>query len=404
MFINKSILKYYLFQAATFPGFIIPINVLYLIYHDLSFTEIALASIVTEVIVFISEIPTGYISDNIGRRNALVLSVSLYTIVRAAFVFASSFYVFVVLFGILGIAGTLQSGSVDAWLYETLDEQERAGDFTEVRGRGSAIRLWFGAVMMILGAILYTFQPEYPYIAATIISAVGILVLITLPKNAQYVREQTNEENLTTVKAFSAIYNQLSTPHLRYFVIYIGLFFAIAYSVNEYTQPVTVEALDLILKSSFQLIRDTSEEILLGGIFALFSIATAFASEFASNIEDFFGQRRVFFAIPVIASGIIVLSNFVSSLIISVFFVTRLSNSIIKPISARYINDRIKSFGRATVLSAVALVYAAIRIPFLLIGGRLADVRGPVFSIFILGFVFLAITIPSYVVYFYIGD
>jgi MFS family permease len=120
---DRTLLKYYLFRAVTFPGFIMPINILYLLYHDITFTQLATMSIITEIVVFTSEVPTGYLADRIGRRNSLVLSVLLYTFVRAAFVFAETFHAFAALFAVLGIAQTLQSGSVDAWLYETLAER-----------------------------------------------------------------------------------------------------------------------------------------------------------------------------------------------------------------------------------------------------------------------------------------
>jgi MFS family permease len=393
---SRTLLKYYLFRAVTLPGFIMPINVLYLLYHDITFTQLATMGIITEVVIFTSEVPTGYLADRIGRRNSLILSVMLYTFVRAGFVFADAFTTFAALFAVLGIARTLQSGSVDAWLYETLAERDESDEFTRVRGRGSAIRQWVGAATMIAGGFLYVLEPTYPYVAATALSAIGVFVLLTLPANAQYSRDDDGDE-LTTLEAFSRIRERVTSPPLRSYVLYVGLFFAVLYAVNEYTQPITVDTLEPLLQEVLAQY-DVPGETSLGFIFAGFTFLTAFASDRAAAIEERLGFHRTMLLLPVATGVVLVSSSLIPLVFVPLFFVTRMSKAVIRPVSAGYINDHVESFGRATVLSAVSLVYALVRMPFLLAGGVVADLTSPQIAVPVLGLVFLVLVPVVYLV------
>lgn len=73
------------------------------------------------------------------------------------------------------------------------------------------------------------------------------------------------------------------------------------------------------------------------------------------------------------------------------FFGLRAGRSLLRPIVGQYHNDRLDSAGRATVLSAVAMVYALVRVPFTLGSGVLADWTSPLASVAAMGGVFLVV-------------
>lgn len=175
----------------------------------------------------------------------------------------------------------------------------------------------------------------------------------------------------------------------------MGLFFAVLYSINEYTQPVSVDTLEPVLEAVLARY-DVPAETSLGFIFAGFMFVTAFASDRAAAIENRLGFHYTMLLLPV-ATGVVVLSSSLVPLVfVPLFFVTRTTRAVIKPVSAGYINDHVESFGRATVLSAVALVYAVIRIPFLLAGGVVADVTTPQVAVPVLGLAFLVLAPAIY--------
>ncbi|WP_158413646.1 MFS transporter [Haladaptatus cibarius] len=373
-----------------------PVYTLFLLLRGLSFTQIGITGTATALAAIIGEIPTGYVGDRIGRRNSLIISQLLFASVPAGLVISHSFPAFLLVFSLLGIAETFQTGSGDAWLYDTLDDKEKTELFTHIRGRGGAIRKWVGAGTMIAGGVLYTVEPTYPFIAATILSTFGAVVLVTLPKSSNYASDEDTAA-FRTVDAFVAVRKQLSQPPLRSFVIYISLLFAVIRASEEFIQPITANAIDGYLTSNVFFGYMLPEEVALGVMYAAFTVVSAVASDYASNARQLLGLRRVVLAVPIVTSLLMLFPIIVPVFVVPVFFVMQSAKSLMRPITNQYINDNAQSFGRATVLSAVSMVYALMTIPFMLLGGVAADTWEPVVAVTAIGVLFLAAAALSYV-------
>ena len=390
--LSKTVLKYYLYKATTSPGFMWPVYTLLLLLRGLTFTQIGITGTATALAAILGEIPTGYIGDRIGRRNSLIISQILFACVPAGLIFADRFPTFVAIFSLLGIAETFQSGSGDAWLYDTLDEYDQADRFTYVRGRGGAIRKWVGALTMIAGGILYTVEPVYPFAAAAALGTLGAVVLLTLPTGSREIRDTT----FRPTDALVAIRDQLIQPPLRSFIIYVGLLFAVIRASEEFIQPITTNAIDTYLTSVVVYGQPLPEEVALGLMYAAFTVASAIASDYASNAKEVFGLQGVVVLVPLVTCLLMFVPVLFPIFVVPVFFVMQSAKSLMRPITNQYINDNAESFSRATVLSAVTMLYALITIPFMLVGGVAADVWEPLMAITAMGVLFLVGAVASY--------
>lgn len=378
--LSLSILKYYAYQLTTGSGFYIPIMTLYLLFRGLSYTQITVISSVTAAVIVVSEIPTGFVGDRIGRRNSMIVSASLYAVVFAGLAFAEDFATLLGLGALLGIAGTFQSGSMDAWLYDILSENDRGDEFTRIRGRGQSMRKWMVAATMIFGGFLYLWHPRYPFVAAAALASIGVPILLTLPKNIQY-RDEEDEENITVIDAIPVITSQLNRRHLRTFVLFAGLFMAVPVTVSEFIQPITVNTVHLSGGVPFFEGTELQEEAGLGVLYAAFNFVAAIASDRAAAVEELLGFRRTVLFVPLLTALLLVTPLVVPLLAIPVFFAIKSSKVMMIPIINNHINDQIESFGRATVLSCVSVVFSLIQIPFLLMSGVVADMIEPVVAI-----------------------
>lgn len=130
--------RYYLYRATLSVGFITPVFTLFIL-RSLSFTQVGALSALYSVLSVAGEVPTGYVGDRLGRRASLLLSVVFTVASLAGFVVADGFLWYAVLYALWAIALTFRSGSMDAWLYDTLDERLDAERFSHVRGRGDAV-------------------------------------------------------------------------------------------------------------------------------------------------------------------------------------------------------------------------------------------------------------------------
>ena len=387
------VLKYYLYRAVGGPGFIAPIYVLYLLSSGLSYAQIGAIGSIQGVVVLAGEIPTGYVGDRIGRRNSLLVAQALLTASAVGMILAGGFLAFTFSFALLSFAMTFVSGSADAWLYDILEEYLDEDRYTHVRGRGGAVGQWVTAATMIAGSLLYVVEPLYPFVAVLVMRILTFFVVRSFPKTARYAddrEEDEADERLTIVDALPIIRQKLTEPPLRSFVAYMALFIGLSMPAGVYVQPITVDALRSNLGSVLASV-GVPEAASLGVLYASFTAVSAIASDRASDLEAAFGVRKALLVVPVLTAVTMVLPALAPMLAFPMFFVLRASRSVLRPISGQYVNDRIDSVGRATVLSAVSMVYSLARIPTTFASGVAADWFSPLVAVAALGVTFLVI-------------
>lgn len=398
---RRVVLQYYLYRAAANPGFFYPIYILFLVdVNDLSYTAVGLIGTAQAVVVLTGEVPTGYVGDRIGRRNSLVVAQGLFLVSTASFLVATDLLGFLFTFGTLSLATTFISGSGQAWLYDTLAERLDTDEFTRVQGRGSAASKWSMAVTMIAGGLLYVADPVYPFVAGLALQSVSFLLVLSLPKNRQYRAAESGDaeasttdaeaepadadapngdqdtddrEVLTVFDTLPLIRDQLSRPPLRSFVVFTALYGGLLLTADAYIQPVTLDAIRGSLDAALASI-GLPEPATLGFLYSAFTVVSAVASDRAEQVESLLGTRTALLGIPALIAVLFLLPVVVPILAFPMFFVMKAGGSVFHPISGQYLNDRLESVGRATVLSTVSMLSALSRIPFAVGSGVVADV------------------------------
>lgn len=374
------ILKYYLFQATRTFGFFWPVFTIFLLSRGLNYTQIGLLGSVSAGFVVAGEIPTGYVGDRIGRRNSLLVGSGLLASSVLGFVVAETFAAFVVLWILWALGLAFQSGSGDAWLYDTLQDQLREEEFTRVRGRGGSVNQWVSAGTMLAAGVLYSVDPRLPFLAGGLLLAGAIPVLLSMPESGRHAADadaDDDDEEFTVLQAIPVIRRKLSEPPLRSFVVYMALFFAIIRAADEFIQPIATYRLGL-------------PETGLGPLYMTFTVVAAIASYYAGDIEEYLSTRWAVLLIPVLVGVFFVVPLFLPLVAFPLFFVMKSANAVMQPIASGFINDHTESVGRATVLSAASMVYALVRLPLKPLIGVVADVGTPLVAVAVLGGLFLA--------------
>ncbi|MCU4717016.1 MFS transporter [Halapricum hydrolyticum] len=396
---SRTVLKYYLYRATSGPGFTYPIYTLFLLLNGLSYTEIGIIATIQALIVVGGEIPTGYVGDRIGRRNSLVIAAVMFLISNAGYLTATDFWGFLFVFGTLSFGHTFVSGSGSAWLYDTLQEHDIEGEYTRISGRAGAVSKAVQAVTMIAGGLLYVADPYYPFYAAVALSVLNVGLVLRLPKNAAYAADderQAEGESLSMLDALPTIRDRITARELRWFVVYLSLFSGALMTADMYIQPVVRDALE----QSFGAVLATygvEEAATLGFFYASFMGVSAIGSDYAAEVESWLGVRKAMLLLPVGIAAFYLVPVVAPVAVFPMFFVMKGSNSLIFPISSRYINDHIGSVGRATVISAIAMVRAVAGVPFRVGSGAFADLFTPIAAVAALGVSFLVGAVLLYV-------
>ena len=373
-----SVLKYYLYKATKAVEFYRPIMYLFFLAQGLSFTQIAVLEAIYNLTTVLGEIPTGYLGDRMGRRNSLLFGTALVAATLVGIGLASSFLAFAALYVCWSMGYNFRSGSEDAWLYDTLTDDRSEDEFASVRGRGESVSLAVGAGAAILGGYLGSLDLSYPWFVAAGVTALGVVVLFTVEEPAAY--EESDAQRAGLRETLDIVWAVLARRNVRALVVYYYvLYAAVTYLVFVFLQPVfETVVLDFGVAAG-------RVESLLGVFYAAYSLVGAALSYHTGTIRDRVGMRAWFIGLPFVVGGALVGMYFAPVLALPTFLLARGLADVTRSFAGQYVNDRIGTVGRATALSAMAMVSGLSVIPFQLGSGVLSDAVSPLFALAVAG-------------------
>ena len=392
--LRRAVLTYYAYRCVSAVGFVAPFLNVFLVNRGVTFTDLALGGSAMAAVTVLGEVPTGYVGDRLGRRRSLLLSQTLFAVGISSWLFARSTLAVVAVFVTTGLGAAFQSGSTEAWLYDALAEEDAADRFTDIESRGSALRLWVTATTMVAGGLLYVLDPRIPFVCAGLLSWSGVAIVASLPKNARYRGKDgsTGDDSLGPRRALAVARRFLARPDLRAVVAVVAVYAGAAVAAGDYLQPVVVGVLPRTTAAVGGV--ELPEFVVLGCLYAGFTALSAVAVDRADALRDRLGATPALLAlvglggaamaVPLVATGLLGGPLAVGATLAAVVGF-RTCREVVAPIHGAYLNDRAASVGRATTLSAVSLLGALARVPFLLVGGRVADVTTPALALALVG-------------------
>lgn len=401
--------RYYLVRATGTGGFIGPVFALFVL-RDLSYVQYGTLSAIYAALLVGGEIPSGYVSDRIGRRNTMIASKAMLAASMFGFVAVESFGSYLVVYVLWGVGMALRSGSQSAWLYETLDDSVGSNRFTAVRGRGTAVAQGASIFTMFSGGILYALSPPAPFVAAGGVLVVGAIVAATLPPNERYGdAEARATAGRPTARATLELFrNELNRPRLRSSIFVVAVLFGVVGAGNQYVQPVavvvfeewTLPAAVLVAGPETASIRAVPSSLFrspavgLGALYAGFSVVAAVASYYADAVDRRLGLQAAFALVTAFVVGTMALSALYPPVAFAVFFALQSARRLLEPMVEKYLNDRISDVGRATALSGVSMLFGLARTPLVAVAGLAAEHYGPLATFPTLAVLLLALTVP----------
>ena len=375
-----SVLQYYLYKATKAVEFYRPVMYLFFLAQGLDFTQIAVLEAIYNVTTLVGEIPTGYVGDRVGRRNSLLVGTALISVTLLGIGLSDSFLAFAVLYACWSTGYNFRSGSEDAWLYDTLTDDLSEDEFAHVRGRGESVSLAVGAGAAVVGGYLGSIDLSYPWFVAAAVTALGVAVLLTIDEPATY--EQADTADLSFRRTVRIVRRTLAQRNIRSFVLYYYVVYAaVTYLVFVFLQPI-FETVVLDFGVS-----ETRVRSLLGWFYAAYSLFGAGLSYYTGAIRERLGLRTWFLWLPFVVGGALVGMYFVPVLALPTFLLVRGLSDVTRSFAGQYVNDRTETLGRATVLSAMAMVSGLAVVPFQLGSGVVSDAVSPLFALAVAGVV-----------------
>lgn len=381
---NSVIRRYYVHRALLTSGFFWPVFPLFLRARGISFAGIGTLLAIEAGVMLISEVPTGYLGDALGRRNSLIAGSCLMLLGLIGYVFAQSFSSFAGIYIAFGLARTFWSGSGDAWLYDLLDQTGVGGEFTRIRGRGESVTHWASTIAMLASGVLYSLNPVIPFVISAAVVTVDIFLLMTLPSTGS-----ADENRVTVREAAPIIYQTLTKSNIWSFVAVAAVFFGIEYTVSEFVPSVTTAVLGTSVPTPTH--GGSTDVVFLGVFFAGFTATSAIASMYAGSVRSRIGAPLSLLGAGFLSAALLIGGLVNPPIVLLGFVAIKTSHALVLPIVNGYVNDHTETGGRATTLSAMSMLFSITKMPLLVGIGALADATDVFIAVGSLGVIFVTL-------------
>lgn len=344
-----NIVQLYVIKLSKWLMLTMPIVFLFYKENGLGTSELFLLRAIYSVAIVVLEIPSGYIGDVWGRKNAMIIGSILGTLGFGVYCFANGFYGFLIAELILGTGQSFISGCDSALLYDSLLSVKKEGDYLKEEGRLISIGNYAEAIAAPVGVMLAAISLRTPYYFQTLIafSAIPAALLLKDPHE----KLLSLKENKTRI--FEVLkYTFLNNKALKWNVIVSSVTGAATLSMAWLVQPLFDHlALPLYLYGVF-----------IPGL----NLLAGTISSYAYRFENRFGFKNTLFLITTGIPLMYILIGFFNAVWAIIFlFVFYFIRGIATPALKNHINIVTPSEIRATILSVRNLI---IRLTFAMLG------------------------------------
>lgn len=314
------------------------------IQANLSAAEAILLYAIYDITTTVVEVPSGYMSDRVGRRSTLVIAAIAGFLAASLQAYGGSFAVFVVGNICLGVSAAFLSGTDSSLLYESLAETGREAEIE--RAELISWRFSFGALALsaVIGGWLWQFDPALPYITTALAFVAGLIIALMF-KEPKVEQRASNPD----IPKFQSLRQAFSKPVLIWLLALSTLMYLFSHVPFVFGQPFILEAL---ARTGFE-----GEAPLISGIItASMMVLSVLVSLIALRLRQRIGLAAILlfaFGIQIGLIGVLALSN--ATIVIALLVFRMVPNSLSQPFILARIQPLLASDSRATYLSIQSL-------------------------------------------------
>lgn len=338
------------------------------------------------VVIIVMEIPTGSFADSFGRHRSLTLSCLLFTLSTLVYFFANSFLIFVVAEIFAGLGHTFYSGAAEAWLVDSLKARDEDNLKLQVFRFEPSFRSGGVIIGAISGAYLGEYNLSWPWLASSILMTGAILLSFKIKEN-YHNKESSAIRSTLKEQLHSAWHDGLRNKELIVMIIFGACLTCGIQSVNMQWS--------LLFKQEY-----TFNSSALGWLFGAISLSMALGSSLAKKVSLYFSEKESIIIPQLFTAAAIIVTalSFKLNFILLFFLLHEFGRGLARPLQQNFINDRLPSKTRATLLSLDSMLVKLGALVGLVASGFIAEV----FSIrsawivsgsFLVGCVFLFIVL-----------
>ncbi len=235
--LKNNIWKFAIASVANKRIFVAILGAYYLTIDGVTPQVIGMIALCGSLASFILAIPSGYVSDKIGHKQALIVSRVAMLLSSVCFFFANDIDFLILATVIMSMGMAFNSGTGSAFMHETLKGLGRDKEYSAVMGKIGSIGFGVPIALTVLVPFLVSVSYKLPFLIMGIVDIVGLLAVLSLAK------PPVSQEDIEEMKASNFKMVIREAWQLKYFTIAIfsGLVSSLLLSVSGFRAPFQVE-------------------------------------------------------------------------------------------------------------------------------------------------------------------
>ena len=291
---------YYLYNilVTVALSFFNPILYIYLLSKDFSFAEVGLYLSIFWLVSFMTELPCGAITDNIGAKNSILLS-SVFRVIGLILLLSNSLILLYISAILSAIAESFQSGTLTSWLVNVNNKNNEEIDIDKVLSRNSLYALFFSTLIGFVSAkYVYVYYKSLSIILSMIVFVISFLFTYIFMQNL----EQTQKISVEKIKdSFVTVKNSLKeTLYVKSSVFLMILF-------------VIPSILDLGPSNQWQAVFEKLDVDIIGYIWIGISVSGMLGSLIYEKLSNKLSKLRILYFFVVVNIGMLLMFVFIQN-------------------------------------------------------------------------------------------
>ena len=312
----------------------------------LSAQEAIVLAALYDVGVVVLEVPSGYLSDAVGRKPTLALA-ALATAAGCFLIYASTDFTMLALAQLLLGAGTaFASGSDNALLYDTLAAEGRENEVAEQELIAWRYQYWGLAASAVTGGVIGYYSMPLAFLLSAIASgvAIAIMAMCTEPPLSGKARVEPPISQLTTIIA------KTKDRVLLWLFVFVVAGYSLSHVPFVFAQPYLRESLAGGAWAA-------QTPIIAGLIVSAMMVMSVIAGHIAPHLNARMGNAGSFLVAAGMQLGLIAIMALVLHPgVIPLLLLRMVPDALSKPYMLAMVQPRLESAYRASYLSVQSLI------------------------------------------------
>lgn len=231
--LEANIWKYAILLILNKRIFVAILAAYYLTIPDVGLDDIGIILSAGLIVSFLLEIPSGYVSDKLGHKRALVMSRIFLAISSFLFIISDSLSMLLIATFFFSAGVSFNSGTGDAFFHETLRGLGRDKEYSKVMGKISSLGFAVPILLSVTVPFFISISYSIPFIVSLVLDliSIGVALSLTTPP----VTPQEIEEVRTT--NFRAVMAEGLRRGFFPFALFSGVVIAVGFSFHGFRAP-----------------------------------------------------------------------------------------------------------------------------------------------------------------------